>query len=87
VAAAELSVAVEEMATYLINSFGQLDEEEIGKVFKTVGNVQYEVSKSLDLYASHVAKTVTTPTENLISELQAVEVRSWVILYIFCWKP
>jgi hypothetical protein len=30
VAAAGLSVAVEEMATYLINSFGQLDEEEIG---------------------------------------------------------
>jgi hypothetical protein len=26
----DLSVAVEEMATYLINSFGQLDEEEIG---------------------------------------------------------
>jgi hypothetical protein len=23
-----------------------------GKVFKTVGNVQYEVSKSLDLYVS-----------------------------------
>jgi hypothetical protein len=30
VAAAGLSVAVEEMATYLINSFGQLDEAEIG---------------------------------------------------------
>lgn len=30
-AAADLSVAVEEMATYLINSFGQRDEDEIGK--------------------------------------------------------
>ncbi len=30
-AAADLSVAVEGMATYLINSFGQRDEDEIGK--------------------------------------------------------
>jgi hypothetical protein len=30
VAAADLSATVEEIATYLINSFGQLDEEEIG---------------------------------------------------------
>ncbi|CAM6030843.1 unnamed protein product [Sphagnum balticum] len=73
-AAADLSVAVEGMATYLINSFGQRDEDEIGKVFKIVGRVQYEVSKSLDLYASHVNKTITMPTEGLISELRAVEV-------------
>ncbi|KAH9537958.1 hypothetical protein CY35_16G079600 [Sphagnum magellanicum] len=69
----DLSVAVEGMATYLINSFGQRDEDEIGKVFKIVGRVQYEVSKSLDLYASHVNKTITVPTEGLISELRAVE--------------
>lgn len=72
--ASDLSVAVEGMATYLINSFGQRDEDEIGKVFKIVGRVQYEVSKSLDLYASHVNKTITVPTEGLISELRAVEV-------------
>ncbi|KAG6548679.1 hypothetical protein Mapa_009833 [Marchantia paleacea] len=69
----EFSTAIQQLATYLINTFGSIEDGETGKVFKIVGRVQFEMSKILDLYAAQVLQTFTEPTETLLSELQNVE--------------
>ncbi|XP_024380659.1 uncharacterized protein [Physcomitrium patens] len=67
----DLSTAVSDMASYFVAP-GVLDDQDIGKIFKLVGEVQFVISQSLELYASHVTQTVTTPTENLIGDLRDV---------------
>ncbi|XP_024388806.1 uncharacterized protein [Physcomitrium patens] len=67
----DLSTAISEMASYFAAP-GVLDDQDIGKIFKLVGEVQFEISKSLELYASHVTQTVTAPTESLLGDLQDV---------------
>jgi len=68
----DLSTAVEKMASCFTMTFGILEDREIGKIYKLAGEVQFEISKALEIYASHVTQTVTEPTESLLSEVQHV---------------
>ncbi|CAM6087808.1 unnamed protein product [Calypogeia fissa] len=71
--ATDFSSAIHELANYFINTFGSIEDGEMSKIFKIVGRVQFEISKILDIYAVHVAQTITEPTEILLSELQNVQ--------------
>ncbi|KAL3699968.1 hypothetical protein R1sor_017990 [Riccia sorocarpa] len=73
VRALDFSSAIQQLAAYLINTFGSIEDGETGKVFKIVGRVQSEMSKILELYAAQVQQTLTDPTETLLSEVQNVE--------------
>ncbi|KAL2651848.1 hypothetical protein R1flu_019976 [Riccia fluitans] len=73
VRALDFSNAIQQLAAYLINTFGSIEDGETGKVFKIVGRVQSEMSKNLEVYAAQVQQTLTDPTETLLSELQNVE--------------
>lgn len=73
-AAYDFSRSVESMASYMMETFGQFIDGEIGNVFSMLAKVQFEISKLLDLFAAHVSQTIITPTEMMMSELQQVQV-------------
>lgn len=72
-AAYDFSRSVQDMASYMMETFGQFVDGEIGNVFSMLAKVQFEISKFLDLFAAHVSKTIITPTEMMMGELQQVQ--------------
>lgn len=70
----DYSRSLQDMAWYMVDTFGQINDGEIGNIFSMLGKVQFEISKLLDQFAAHVSQTIMTPTEMIISELQQVEV-------------
>ncbi|CAN0926548.1 Uncharacterized protein At2g33490 [Linum grandiflorum] len=50
-----------------------LETWKLGKVLLMLGKVQFELQKLVDVYRSHVFKTITVPSDSLLNELQTVE--------------
>eukprot|EP00249_Psilotum_nudum_P023808 c28987_g2_i1 orf=564-2393(+) len=69
----DFSRSLQDMASYMVETFGQIGDGETGHIFSMLGKVQYEVSKLLDLYAANVSQTIINPIEILLNELQHVE--------------
>eukprot|EP00249_Psilotum_nudum_P023807 c28987_g1_i1 orf=564-2432(+) len=69
----DFSRSLQDMASYMVETFGWIGDGEAGKAFNMLGKVQYEISKLLDVYAAHVSQTIITPIESLLNELQHVE--------------
>ncbi|KAK2415214.1 hydroxyproline-rich glycoprotein family protein [Trifolium repens] len=69
----EFSESLQEMGTCLLEKTALNDDEESGKVLWMLGNVQFELQKLVDSYRSHVALTITRPSESLLNELRTVE--------------
>eukprot|EP00250_Pteridium_aquilinum_P020227 c24756_g1_i1 orf=527-2284(+) len=72
-AAYDFARSLQDMASYMIETFGDIVDEEIGNVFSLLAMVQFEMSKLLDLYAIHVSKTIIKPTEMMMSKIQEAE--------------
>lgn len=72
-AAYDFSRSVQDMASYMMETFGQFIDGEISNVFSMLAKVQFEISKFLDLFAAHVSQTIITPTEMMMGELQQVQ--------------
>lgn len=73
-AAYDFSRSIQDMASHMMEPFGQCIDLEIGNVFSMLAKVQFEISKLLDLFAAHVSQTIITPTEKMIGEIQQVQV-------------
>ncbi|XP_057437566.1 uncharacterized protein At2g33490-like isoform X2 [Lotus japonicus] len=69
----EFAESLQEMGTCLLEKTSLNDDEENGKVLGMLGNVQLELQKLVDSYRSHVALTITKPSESLLNELRTVE--------------
>ncbi|XP_026663576.2 uncharacterized protein At2g33490-like isoform X2 [Phoenix dactylifera] len=69
----EFSEALREMGTCLLDKTALNDDEESGHVLLLLGKVQFELQKLVDSYRVHIVKTITTPSESLLKELQTVE--------------
>ncbi|XP_072964938.1 uncharacterized protein At2g33490-like [Typha angustifolia] len=69
----ELSEALREMGTCLLEKITLNDNDETSKVLLTLGKAQFELQKLVDSYRVHVTQTITTPSESLLKELQIVE--------------
>ncbi|CAJ2672370.1 uncharacterized protein At2g33490-like isoform X2 [Trifolium pratense] len=69
----EFSESLQEMGTCLLEKTALNDDVESGKVLGMLGNVQFELQKLVDSYRSHVALTITRPSESLLNELRTVE--------------
>ncbi|KEH23478.1 hydroxyproline-rich glycoprotein family protein [Medicago truncatula] len=69
----EFSESLQEMGTCLLEKTALNDDEESGKVLGMLGNVQLDLQKLVDGYRSHVALTITRPSESLLNELRTVE--------------
>ncbi|XP_010908637.1 uncharacterized protein At2g33490 isoform X2 [Elaeis guineensis] len=69
----EFSEALREMGTCLLEQTALNDDEESGRVLLLLGKVQFELQKLVDSYRVHIIKTITTPSESLLKELQTVE--------------
>eukprot|EP00250_Pteridium_aquilinum_P004900 c15079_g2_i1 orf=398-2188(+) len=72
-AAYDFSRSVQEMASFMMENFGQFVDVEIGNIFSMLAKVQFEISKLLDLFAAHVSQTITTPIDMMMIELQQVQ--------------
>ncbi|MCO5547019.1 hypothetical protein L7F22_000459 [Adiantum nelumboides] len=73
-AAYDFSRSLQDMASYMMESFGELVDQDIGNVFSLLAKVQFEMSKLLDLFAGHVSKTIIKPTEMLMTKIQQAEI-------------
>lgn len=73
-AAYDFSRSLQDMASYMVETFGQRSDADIGNIFSMLGKVQFELSKLLDLYSAHVSQAIISPTEMMIHKLQQVEV-------------
>lgn len=70
----EFSEALEEMGSCLLAKTALNDEDDdSGRVLMKLGKAQFELTKSLDSYRTHIIHTITTPSESLLKELQTVE--------------
>ncbi|XWS54050.1 hypothetical protein CRYUN_Cryun10bG0055300 [Craigia yunnanensis] len=69
----EFSESLREMGACLLAKTALNDDEESGKVLLMLGKVQFKLQKLVDCYRSHVLKTITSPSESLLNELQTVE--------------
>ncbi|XP_004492994.1 uncharacterized protein At2g33490-like isoform X2 [Cicer arietinum] len=69
----EFSESLQEMGTCLLEKTALNDDNESGKVLGMLGNVQLDLQKLVDSYRSHVALTITRPSESLLNELRTVE--------------
>ncbi|CAN1137209.1 Uncharacterized protein At2g33490 [Linum perenne] len=69
----ELSESWREMGACLLEKTALNDDEESGKVLLMLGKVQFELQNLVDVYRSHVFKTITIPSDSLLNELQTVE--------------
>ncbi|KAF9689008.1 hypothetical protein SADUNF_Sadunf01G0047100 [Salix dunnii] len=69
----EFSESVREMGACLLEKTASNDDEEGGRVLLMLGKVQFELQKLVDCYRSHLHKTIITPSESLLNELQTVE--------------
>lgn len=69
----EFSEALQDVATCLLEKSALNIDEDSGRVLLMLGKVQYDLHKLLDRYRAHIAQTITTPSESLLSELKIVE--------------
>uniref|UniRef100_A0A6N2M4V3 BAR domain-containing protein n=1 Tax=Salix viminalis TaxID=40686 RepID=A0A6N2M4V3_SALVM len=69
----EFSESVREMGACLLEKTASNDDEEGGRVLLMLGKVQFELHKLVDCYRSHLHKTIISPSESLLNELQTVE--------------
>lgn len=69
----EFSEALQDVATCLLEKTALNIDEDSGRVLLMLGKVQYDLHKLLDRYRAHIAQTITTPSESLLSELKIVE--------------
>eukprot|EP00250_Pteridium_aquilinum_P020229 c24756_g3_i1 orf=901-2532(+) len=72
-AAYDFARSLQDMANYMMETFGEIVDEEIGNTFSSLAMVQFEISKLLDLFAAHVSKTIIKPTETMMSKIQQAE--------------
>ncbi|KAI5063023.1 hypothetical protein GOP47_0021570 [Adiantum capillus-veneris] len=70
----DFSRSLQDMASYMEESFGEVVDQEIGNIFSLLAKVQFEMSKLLDLFAAHVSKTIIKPTELLMTKIQQAEI-------------
>ncbi|KAJ6712964.1 hypothetical protein OIU79_009036 [Salix purpurea] len=61
------------MGACLLEKTASNDDEEGGRVLLMLGKVQFELQKFVDCYRSHLHKTIISPSESLLNELQTVE--------------
>lgn len=73
-AAYDFSRSLQDMASYMVETFGEVIDQEIGNIFSLLAKVQFEMSKLLDLFAAHVSKTIIKPTELLMTKIQQAEI-------------
>ncbi|KAL9406868.1 hypothetical protein Peur_003840 [Populus x canadensis] len=69
----EFSESVREMGACLLEKTASNDDEEGGRVLLMLGKLQFELEKLVDCYRSHINKTIISPSESLLNELQTVE--------------
>ncbi|XP_034906949.1 uncharacterized protein At2g33490 isoform X1 [Populus alba] len=69
----EFSESVREMGACLLEKTASNDDEEGGRVLLMLGKMQFELEKLVDCYRSHIDKTIISPSESLLNELQTVE--------------
>ncbi|KAL4587102.1 hypothetical protein LXL04_011752 [Taraxacum kok-saghyz] len=69
----EFSESLREMGDCLLEKTSLNDDEESGRVLLMLGKVQFEVQKLVDNYRAHISRTITAPSESLLSELRVVE--------------
>ncbi|CAN6929526.1 unnamed protein product [Brassica oleracea var. botrytis] len=75
----EFSESLGEMGSCL-EQISPHNDEESGKILLKLGQVQFELQKLVDTYRSQIFKTITRPSESLLSDLRTVEVCSSFIL-------
>ncbi|XP_061959754.1 uncharacterized protein At2g33490-like isoform X2 [Populus nigra] len=61
------------MGACLLEKTASNDDEEGGRVLLMLGKLQFELEKLVDCYRSHINKTIISPSESLLNELQTVE--------------
>ncbi|XP_028803346.1 uncharacterized protein At2g33490 isoform X2 [Neltuma alba] len=69
----EFSESLREMGSCLLQKTALNDDEESGRVLLMLGKLQFKLQKLVDNYRGHIIKTITTPSESLMNELQTVE--------------
>ncbi|KAF8103306.1 hypothetical protein N665_0188s0245 [Sinapis alba] len=68
----EFSESLGEMGSCL-EQISPHNDEESGRVLLKLGQVQFELQKLVDTYRSQIFKTITRPSESLLSDLRTVE--------------
>ncbi|XP_023635076.1 uncharacterized protein At2g33490 isoform X2 [Capsella rubella] len=68
----EFSESLGEMGSCLAQ-IAPHNDQETGGVLLMLGKVQFELQKHVDTYRSQIFKTITRPSESLLSELRTVE--------------
>ncbi|CAA2967964.1 Hypothetical predicted protein [Olea europaea subsp. europaea] len=69
----EFSESLLEMGNCLLEKTAINDLGESGRVLFMLGGVQLQLQKLVDSYRSHIIRTITNPSESLLSELRKVE--------------
>lgn len=69
----EFSESLREMGDCLLEKTSLNDDEDSGRVLLMLGKVQFEIQKLVDNYRAHISRTITAPSESLLSELRVVE--------------
>ncbi|WOG99651.1 hypothetical protein DCAR_0519005 [Daucus carota subsp. sativus] len=69
----EFSESLREMGTCLLERTGSSAYGESEGVLQMLGKAQLELQEIVDAYRSHVVRTITIPSESLLSELRKVE--------------
>ncbi|CAN6485511.1 unnamed protein product [Victoria cruziana] len=72
-AAYEFSLSLKELGSCLLEKTALNDDEDTGKVLLMLGKAQYQIQKFVDSYRSHISKTITSPSDSLLNELQILE--------------
>ncbi|XP_018483089.2 uncharacterized protein At2g33490 isoform X2 [Raphanus sativus] len=68
----EFSESLGEMGSCL-EQIAPHNDEESSRILFMLGKVQFDLQKLLDTYRSHIFKTITSPSESLLSDLRTVE--------------
>ncbi|XP_047321245.1 uncharacterized protein At2g33490-like [Impatiens glandulifera] len=69
----EFSESLREMGTCLLEKTALSDDEESGKVLLMLGKAQFGLQQLVDDYRSHIVKTITSPSESLVNQLQTLQ--------------
>ncbi|CAN6472221.1 unnamed protein product [Victoria cruziana] len=69
----EFSESLRELGSCLLEKTALNDDEDSGRVLLMLGKAQFQVQKFIDCYRSHISKTITNPSQSLITELLTVE--------------
>ncbi|XP_031475983.1 uncharacterized protein At2g33490-like [Nymphaea colorata] len=72
-AAYEFSLSLRELGSCLLEKTALNDDEDTGRVLLMLGKAQYQIQKFVDSYRSHISKTITSPSDSLLNELQILE--------------